>query len=94
MKSLCVSFTAIQCITSITIRPDQISITTSKPTLMKIVMKKPPPMHKSNKTDESQVVAGDNRIRRLIAPSNYAPHYNQNSDFNYYPMVSAIHRFE
>lgn len=46
-------------------------------------------MNKSNKTDEMQVVAGDNRIRRLIPSSAYAPHYNQNSDFNYFPMVSA-----
>lgn len=46
-------------------------------------------MHKSNKTDEIQVVAGDNRIRRLIPSSAYAAHFNQNSDFNYYPMVSA-----
>lgn len=57
--------------------------------MMKIVMKmQQTTMNKSNKTDEMQVVAGDNRIRRLIPSSVYAPHYNQNSDFNYFPMVS------
>lgn len=56
--------------------------------IMQKLMKKPLPnasskMNKSNKTDEIQVVAGDNRIRRLIP---YISHYNpaqSNSDFNY-----------
>jgi hypothetical protein len=70
------------------------------PPIMQKLMKKPSisiaptKMNKSNKTDETQVVAGDNRIRRLIP---YISHYNPtstNTDFNYpveyLPVVSCV----
>jgi hypothetical protein len=101
---LILSISACQCIAGITIRPDDISITTSKPmppiNIMQKLMKKtsmpnaPTKMNKSNKTDEIQVVAGDNRIRRLIP---YISHYSPtstNTDFNYpveyLPVVSCV----